>query len=289
MLHALQQAADEVELHLPVEAWFAVALVAAIVAAFLARSLDLGGRRDRTIERLALARGWRYQRDDPAGIGDLRFTMFSGARGAHVTNVVTPDAPKSRVRGFDYSLLVERTARRNESALVGSLADSVFDVDGDRDGPSVVHEPTRRRTGAVVRLDAFCPSLVAAPASMLSRAIETAGARDLDFESVAFNRGWDVRCADLRFAWLFFDASMIDLVLELGHGVSVETFGNYVLFTRDLLSDPASMLSFVSIVARVPDLVNPLVRQEYPTVTEMESRSMIDAWQNRPDGQGGRY
>ena len=281
-------APDEVQLHLPVGLWFAFALVAVVVVCLLVRALDQGGRRDRAIERLAVARGWRYQSDDPAGIGDLRFAAFAGARGAHITNVVTTDGGDGRVRGFDYSLLVERNRNDRDTALFGALADGVFDIDSD-DDDRTRREPTKRRSAAVVRLDAFCPALLATPTNALRRAFETVGVGDLDFESVEFNRKWDVRCSDRRFAWLFCDASMIDLVLELGPGVTMETFGNYVLFTRELLGPPESVLAFVEAVARVPGIVNPLVREEYPTVTQLEARATIDAWQNRPDGRGGVY
>ncbi len=289
MLLAFQSTtAGDVELRLPLGVWLGVAFVAVVIVCVLVRALDEGGRRDRAIQRLASARGWRHQSDDPAGLGDLRFLSFSGARGAHVTNVVTPDGREARVRGFDYSLLVERVQRSTDSALVGALADDVFDV-GGADRSRTTYAPTRRRTGAIVRLDAFCPSLIAAPAGLLRRALETAGAADLDFESVEFNRNWDVRCADRRFAWLFFDASMIDLVLQLGAGVTVETFGNYVLFSRELLVEPDDVIAFVDLVARVPEIVNPLVREEHPTATEIESRAMVAAWEQRPDGRGGRY
>ena len=287
MLLARQAAtSEEVQLHLPVGLWFAIALVAVVVVCVLVRALDHGGRRDRALARLASARGWRYQSDDPAGIGDLRFSSFSGARGAHVTNVVTTDAGRGPVRGFDYSLLVERNVRRDD-AFVEALADGLFDFTGEE--PRTRREPTRRRSAAVVRVDAFCPALLATPANVFRRAVEAVGAPDLDFESVPFNRGWDVRCADERFAWLFLDASMIDLVLELGQGVTLETFGNYVLVTRDLLTSPEAVVSFVETVARVPEILNPLVRAEFPTVTEMESRHMVDAWRLRPDGRGGVY
>ena len=124
---------------------------------------------------------------------------------------------------------------------------------------------------------------------MITRAFEGVGGSDLDFESVEFNRKWDVRCIDERFAWLFCDASMIDAILELGTGVTVETFGNYILFTRDLVADADALFAFVEEVARVPQLVNPLVGQEYPTVAAMESRAMVDEWLHRPDGRSGVY
>jgi hypothetical protein len=295
MLDASQTAGADAPIQVPAGLWVVVALAAVVAVGVLVRGLEQGSRRDRAIARLAAARGWRYQADDPAGIGRLRCATFAGGIGVHVTNVVTLGPQNGETRGFDYSLLVERTDRRDGSpfgtttrgAAVGILRELAFDSD---DSPAkTTREPTRRRSGAVVRIDAFCPPLHVMPAGLLSRMVEVAGAADLDFESVAFNRGWDVRCTDRRFAWLFCDASMIDLILGLGGGTSVEVFGNYVVVSRDLLTDPEDVMAFVDAVARVPEALNPLVRAEYPAAGAIEERGALDEWSRRPDGRKGRY
>jgi hypothetical protein len=97
-----------------------------------------------------------------------------------------------------------------------------------------------------------------------------------------------VRCGDLRFANLFVDAQLIDLVLGIEEKVGVETFGNYVLFTTKF-AKPAQMVRLLRSVARLPAILSPLVREEYPTVAAMEARWSMDAWQARPDGRGGVY
>ena len=68
---------------------------------------------------------------------------------------------------------------------------------------------------------------------------------------------------------MFFDASMVDLVVEIGRGCTLETFGNYVLVERALVDDPEDVVRFVDLLARMPALLNPLVGQEYPSVTTM--------------------
>jgi hypothetical protein len=295
VLLARQAAETDAPIHVPLGTWIVVALLAAMAVVVLVRGLEQGSRRDRAIARLAAARGWRYQPDDPAGIARLRCATFAGGVGAHVTNVVTAGPPNGETRGFDYSLLVERTDRDHGDPLGAAVRGSAVGVlaelaGSDDEGlPKTRREPTRRRSGAVVRIDAFCPSLHATPAGLLSRVVEAAGGADLDFESVAFNRGWDVRCTDRRFAWLFCDASMIDLILGLGAGTSVEVFGNYVVVTRDLLTDPEDLMAFIAAVARVPEVLNPLVREEYPAAGAIESRGALDAWARRPDGRQGRY
>ena len=287
MVLALRQTApDDVQVEIPGFAYVIVALIALVIAAYLLRAREIEGRRDRAIRRLAHARGWRYVANDPVGLGDLRFRSFAGAKHALVTNVLTSAQGKGPVRAFDYSLLFERTTSDRDGLWSGS--EDLFGLD-QPSGSRVQKSYTRRRTGAVVRVDAFLPAFTATPATFISRAFDGVGVSDLDFESVEFNRKWDVRCVDERFAWLFCDASMIDTILELGPGVNVETFGNYVLFTRELVTDADALFRFVDLIARVPALLNPLVCAEYPTVAAMESRAMIDEWRHRPDGRRGQY
>lgn len=282
-----QAASDDARVEIPGIVFLVVALVAAGIAAYLLHARTTHGRRDRAIRHLAATRGWRHSASDPAGIGDLRFRSFAGAKHALVTNVVTSENGKGSVRAFDYSLLFERTSWENDGLWNGGGED-LFGFDQPR-GPKVQKSYTRRRTGVVVRIDAFLPALTISPATFISRAFESVGVSDLDFESVEFNRRWDVRCADERFAWLFCDASMIDTILELGNGVTAETFGNYILFTRDLVGEGEALFRFLDHVARVPGHLNPLVCEEYPTVAAMESRAMIDEWLQRPDGRSGVY
>ena len=281
-----QVASDDVPAEIPGFVYVVVAAVAMVVAAYLLHARRNAGSRDRAIRHLAATRGWRYAASDPVGIGDLRFRSFAGAKHALVTNVLTSEQGKGPVRAFDYSLLFERASSEGDGLWSGGEDLFGFEPTGP---PRVKKSYTRRRTGAVVHIDAFLPALTVSPATFISRAFETVGVSDLDFESVEFNRKWDVRCVDERFAWLFCDASMIDTILELGDGVTVETFGNYILFTRDLVGDAEALLRFLEHVTRVPAHLNPLVREEYPTVAAMESRVMIDEWSQRPDGRRGVY
>ena len=296
MFFAQQTTPPDTPIQVPFGVWAAVVVVAAAAVLVLVRGLEQGSRRDRAIAGLAAARGWRYQSNDPAGIGQLRCLSFGGGVGVHVTNVVSTGAHGREARAFDYSLLVERTQDGDQKGLGdvlgGSLGGAVVELAlGAADGPprKTTREPTARRTGAVVRIDAFCPAFLATPAGLVSRMVEAVGGADIDFESVAFNRGWDVRCSDRRFAWLFCDASMIDLILGLGSGTTVEVFGNYVVVTRSLLADAHDVMAFAEVVARVPEVLNPLVRQEYPPAGAIDARGALDEWARRPDGRRGAF
>src|SRR5690606_14545785 len=114
------------------------------------------------------------------------------------------------------------------------------------------------------------------------------GAPDLDFESDEFNVGWDVRCADARFASLFVDAQLLDLVLSFPHKLAIETLGNYILLSTSLCR-PSDQLQLLRTAARLPLQLAPVIAHEYPTALAMQSRSSERAWQERPNGRGGLY
>jgi hypothetical protein len=274
-----------------IPAWTVLAIAGACLAAaiYLAYAIQRYGGRERALRRVAASQGLRFSDSDPAGIGSVRFPTFARARGVRVSNVLWDRAAgePAVARVFDFALFEERDASRDQRDSLDGLADELFGFDA-RPRTEVTRVYAPPRTGAIVRVDAFLPPCSITPAGLMSRTFETMGIPDLDFESDAFNRGWDVRCGDNRFAQLFIDAQLIDLVLGLGEKVGLETFGNYVLFTSRFAS-PAKAVQLLRTATRLPAILSPLVMEEYPTAAAMEARSSVSAWQARPDGRGGQY
>jgi hypothetical protein len=267
-----------------------VVVACAAAALYLVYALHRYGGRERALRRHAAAESLRYSDVDPAGISKLRLPSFASAHGVRVSNVLSTSDDGERARAFDFALWRERTDA-DDGDLLKSLSDEAFGF-----GPSTGGRTTRvhsaPRSGALVRVDAFLPLCTITPASWMTRAFESVGIADIDFESDEFNRGWDVRCADRRFASVFVDAQLIDLILTLDHEqrtrVGVETFGNYVLLTAGLVR-PDRMVQMLRAAQRIPSLLSSVVVDEYPTAAALEARSSIDAWQTRPDGRGGNY
>jgi hypothetical protein len=267
-----------------------VGLACAAAALYLAYALHRYGGRERALRRLAAAESLRYCDVDPVGIAKLRLPSFAPARGVRVSNVLSTTNDGGRTHAFDFALWREHTDAE-DGDLLKMLSDEAFGF-----GPSTGGRTTRvhsaPRSAALVRVDAFLPLCTIAPASWMTRAFESVGIADIDFESDEFNRGWDVRCADRRFASVFVDAQLIDLILTLAHEnrtrVGVETFGNYVLLTSTLCR-PERMVHMLRAAQRIPGLLSTVVVDEYPTAAALEARTSIDAWQTRPDGRGGHY
>jgi hypothetical protein len=289
VLHVLAQA-DGGSHALVIPTWVRWGLPAAcaVAALYLLHAMGAYGGRARALRRLARREGLTYHEADPAGIGRLRFATFAGAEGVDVTNVLTLARPAgSPARAFDYSLWTGRETAGARHDVLDGLADELFGFDPGRSArASRVH--TTLRSGALVQIGAFCPRLTITPTTWVTRAFEAIGVADIDFESDEFNRGWDVRCADRRFAALFVDAQLIDLILDLGDRVGVETFGNSVLLTSKLCR-PEQLVRLGRAVARIAEIVPPVLAEEYPTVADMEAEGMLDARANRSDGRRGRH
>jgi hypothetical protein len=267
----------------------AVPVLCAAAVVYLAYAIHRYGGRERALRRVAATEGLVFTTADPAGIGSLRFPTFARAKGVRVTNVLwaREGAGEPRARVFDFSLFEERESHSDGRDALDGLADEVFGFDR-RAAEGVTRTYSASRTGAVVRVDAFLPPCIVMPTTWMTRAFETVGIADIDFESDEFNRGWDVRCGDRRFASLFLDAQMIDLIVSLEPKVGLETFGNYILFTTKFARPPA-MATLLRAARSVPSILSPLVVDEYPTVAAMEARSSLDSWSARPDGRGGMY
>ena len=265
----------------------AVAIACVIAAVVLALAVGRHGGRRRELQRLAAAQNLVYSDGDPAGIAALRFPTFAGAGGVVIRDVLTLRSAHGDVRAFDYSLWDERERNRSSRESLGDVADHAFGFD-PASPTDTQRSYSRLRSGAVVRVAAFLPLCTIRPASWATRTFEAIGVADLDFESDEFNNGWDVRCSDRRFAALFIDAQVIDLILSLDEKVALETFGNYVLFTSNLCR-PARQVELLRAASRLPEILSPLVVEEYPTALAMHSRTSASAWQQRPNGVGGMY
>jgi len=262
-----------------------------VFAVAMIETIRRSGQREREVKLAALGAGLKYHASDPDGLGEIRFAAFASGKGTRVGNVVTGKTRAGGVvRAFDFSTYVEHVA--NERQLEGEFSDYLWGMDGwgetGRSSSRTTKRYSKARSGAVVKLDAFLPPLMVVPANILTRTFERVGAEDLDFESEEFNRGYDVRCADRRFASLFLDAQMIDFILDFERHFAFETFGNYVL-CHGKRCEPKQLPILASKMGELTSLVNSLVYDEYPTAIGLEYRDAVTDWNHRPGGASGHY
>lgn len=95
-----------------------------------------------------------------------------------------------------------------------------------------------RRFVCVVDARPEWPDLSVIPTSLVSAARDAVGHARVDLESERFNRAFDVRAGDRRFADAFLDARMMEWLLLQASGVGFE-----IVAGRLLMFEPRSLLS----------------------------------------------
>jgi hypothetical protein len=104
--------------------------------------------------------------------------------------------------------------------------------------------------------------------------------RDQDLELEAFNRVFEVRADDRRFANAFLDARMVAFLVERAAGCAMETVGNRILVARPAGEEP-DVDALLALAYGVAERVPGAVRSLYPAspAAELTPRCPVS-----PDG-----
>jgi hypothetical protein len=108
------------------------------------------------------------------------------------------------------------------------------------------------------------PDLVVEPERLPTVLADALGLRDIDMELEAFNRAFEVRCTDARFASAFLDARMIAWLMEsapVGFGVEI-VGGRMLAFVPELL--PWQVETALAAAAGFLDQVPVAIASLYP-------------------------
>jgi hypothetical protein len=186
-----------------VELFILAAVVALGVAIY---KLVAAQKRREAFFLLANKLGFTYSHHDSEGLVHLPFALFREGDGRGVENVLAGTTDDRLVRLFDYWYYDERR-----------------DTDGDR------HRTYERFSCAMTTLEASGPPLVLKREGFLSRLADHAGFRDIELESEEFNRRYELKCDDRRFAVALIDARMIQWLLDHGQDCRYEVVGNRLL------------------------------------------------------------
>lgn len=189
---------------------FIALLVAAFlgIVAFTWWSMAAAARRREALAALALREGLHFSIEDPLGLLWYPFRLFTRGDGQGVEHVVHGTWNDIRVAAFDFWFYDETT-----------------DSKGGR------HRLYRRFSCALAEVDAALGALVIGRESVLSRVADAVGFDDIVFESDAFNRTFEVRCDDRRFASAFVDPRMMAWLLSADPRLSFATGGRWLLVT----------------------------------------------------------
>lgn len=213
------------------QAFFVLLALAAGALVFL--QYQRRAQRRHAIAQQALLQNRAFHHADVEGLVHLDFTLFRIGDGRGVENVV---AGPDDLRLFDFWYYVESESQNRQSSRSYS-----------------------RFTCAVLRVPGvWMPNLTIARETLGSRLKDHVGFRDLEFESEAFNRAWEVQARDRQFAFAFLDAQMIEWLQMAGTTYRFETCGDRLLVAAGQ-QDPAGFFALEHVVrgfeAHIPRVV----------------------------------
>jgi hypothetical protein len=224
-----------------------------IVLVFVLGAILLGGiayaryiakkKRREAFALMATQLGLRYSAADPFGILSEPFALFEKGDGRGVENVMWGAWQGVDLRAFDYWYYEEST-----------------DSEGHR------NKNYSRFDCVIVPIDAACMRLTITHENLLTRLADALSFHDIQFESEAFNKAYQVKSADKKFANDMVDARMIDWLLKNGAGYSFEIVGDEVMCYCEKLK-PVALLPLLGTAKAFLDHVPGVVHSLYPRNT----------------------
>jgi hypothetical protein len=215
--------------------WIAIALGVAAVAAWRFKR-----RHDRTRQLMLLCHtaSLEFSTFDPfSDTGWLPFRLFGRGLRRGIENVAWNDDDGEEARAFDYWFEERRTD----------------------DSMPVVH----RFSSALVALPFSCRRLEVAPLGIVDGIRELIEGDDLELELGSFNRRFDVRADDRRFAVTFLDQRMMRALMTLPEGITVLVNEDRMLLVAPLLPAPEVLL-LLEAARALRRYVPPVVASLYP-------------------------
>jgi hypothetical protein len=205
--------------------------IAALAAGVYYFSRLSAKKRREAFSGLAHQHGLSYHPDDPFDTTQMPFQVFQRGHSRKVSNVLVGSSPSGgEVRAFDYQYTTG----------------------------SGKNQTTHTRSCVMGWTGGKWPQLGLEHEGFFSRFKDFVGIRDIELESEEFNRVFEVRCDDRRFATTLIDGQMMEFLLHAGVDDGVEVHGPWVLQTFNR-HHPAALIALVqradAFRARIPALV----------------------------------
>jgi hypothetical protein len=215
--------------------------IAAIIGVGIWFSYQRKKKRRLALAAFASQYGMQYSRVDPFGLLGYDFHLFKQGDGRGCENVISGQWQGLPLREADYWYYDETT---------------------DSQG----HRSKSYHYFSVVIADLSCalPYVSMTKESIFTRMADHLGFRDIDFESEAFNREFNVKASDREFAFKLVDARMMQWMVATGGRFGFEVQGPCVLvYCRR--RKPADLLPLVGTAKEFSDHIPRLVLNEYGT------------------------
>jgi hypothetical protein len=165
--------------------------------------------------------GLSYSPEDPFGLLGEPFALFQKGDGQGIENVLSGVWQGLDVRAFDFWYYEESTDSE------GRTSRSYYRFDC-----------------AIVPIDAACPALTINHETFLTRIAGALSFHDIEFEDDAFNKAFNVRGNDRKFANDLIDARMMQWLLAHAQDDAIEVVGNRVLVACKKI-DPVELVGLI--------------------------------------------
>ncbi|MBI3648507.1 MAG: hypothetical protein HY240_07160 [Actinobacteria bacterium] len=217
--------------------FFLFALVAG-VAAYLAYYFKQ--KRIKELGAMASHLGLEFSRADPFDILAEPFQLLCKGDGQGVENVMWGTWQGVPLRQFDFWYYEESTGAQGQRSK------------------------TYHRFNCVVGpIDAACSHLTIDHENLFTRLADSLSFHDIEFESEEFNRSYQVKCRDKKFANDFVDARMMQWLLAHGEGYSFEAAGDEILCAHGRLR-PTELIPLMGTAKAFSEQVPRIVFELYP-------------------------
>ncbi len=185
----------------------------ALVIAIAVFSYHLKKKRREAFALVARQLGMEYWPQDPFGLLAEPFALFQKGDGRGIENVLAGAYQAVDVKAFDYWYYDESTNSKGHTS-----------------------KTYYRFNCVIVPIDAACSPLTIDNENVLTRLADALSFRDIEFESEDFNRAFNVKSPDRKFANDFVDARMMQWLLQNGDGTAFEIMGDRLMCYRRKLS-----------------------------------------------------
>jgi hypothetical protein len=220
--------------------------IGAFVLSYLAKK-----KRREGFALVATQLGMEYWPADPFGTLSEPFALFQKGDGRGIENVLAGSYQSVDTKAFDYWYYEESTDSKGNTSKTYYRFDCV-----------------------VVPIDAACSPLTIENENVLTRLADTLSFHDIEFESEDFNRAFNVKSPDKKFANDFVDARMMQWLLQNGRGTAFEIMGDRLLSYRRKLS-PMEIVTLLGLskafLDHVPRVVYSLYSRATPVPPEVKS------------------
>jgi hypothetical protein len=186
-----------------------------------------------------------------------------GAFAAKYGFVYTPHAPPGLL-GYTFPLFHKGDGRGAENGIIGTWKDMPFKAadywyyDESTDSKGNRSKSYSRFSVAVVDIEAWLPDLAVHRENVMTFLADKVGLKDIEFESEEFNRQFQVKAKDRKFAFELIDPRMMQWLLTCDRNLGFELHGRAILIYSHRLR-PHEMLPLIASLRefrnRIPELV----------------------------------